>query len=115
MLSFSCVFAGRLLVHCCVFQISCIQGTTPYPVSCRTLGFLQFHPWTSIILTRTELVLLLSCSVREAVLCLPRFWAPQSVVLTTGPSHMSAKSAAKPAAQVQPSLQPSLQLQSPFQ
>ena len=26
-----------LLVHCCVLQISCIQGTPPYPVSCRTL------------------------------------------------------------------------------
>ena len=28
-------------------------------------------------------------NVLGAVLCLPRFWAPQSVVLTTGPSHMS--------------------------
>ena len=34
-----------LLVHCCVFQISCIQGTPLYPVSWRA----------SIILTRTHL------------------------------------------------------------
>ena len=26
-----------LLVHCCVLQLSCIQGTPMYPVSCRTL------------------------------------------------------------------------------
>eukprot|EP00670_Eutreptiella_braarudii_P006644 CAMPEP_0174280360 /NCGR_PEP_ID=MMETSP0809-20121228/643_1 /TAXON_ID=73025 ORGANISM="Eutreptiella gymnastica-like, Strain CCMP1594" /NCGR_SAMPLE_ID=MMETSP0809 /ASSEMBLY_ACC=CAM_ASM_000658 /LENGTH=115 /DNA_ID=CAMNT_0015373195 /DNA_START=1242 /DNA_END=1588 /DNA_ORIENTATION=+ len=57
-----------------------------------------------------------------AILCLPGFWAPQSVVLTTGPSHMSAlalvvthdcalvarMSPAKPAAQVaaKPAAQP---------
>ena len=66
-----------------VFQISCIQGTTLYPVSCRTLSFSQCHPWMSIILTRTHLVLLSISHVQEAVLCLPRFWTPQSVVLTT--------------------------------
>ena len=26
-----------LLVHCCALHISCIQGTLPYPVSCRLL------------------------------------------------------------------------------
>ena len=31
-------------------------------------------------------------NVQEAVLCLPRFWAPYIVVLTTGPSHMSLSS-----------------------
>ena len=28
-----------LLVHCCVLQVSCIQGTPLCPVSCRTLQF----------------------------------------------------------------------------
>ena len=37
-----------LLMHCCVLQISCIQGTTLYPVSCRTLNFSQFQPCMSI-------------------------------------------------------------------
>ena len=41
-----------------------------------------------IILTRTHLVLLSPSNVLRAVLCLPRIWAPQSVVLTTGPSHL---------------------------
>ena len=27
------------MVHCCAPQVSCIQGTPPYPVSCRTLQF----------------------------------------------------------------------------
>ena len=30
---------GVLLVHSCVLQISCIQGTPPCPVSCRTIPF----------------------------------------------------------------------------
>jgi len=44
-----------ILVHCCVLEISCIQGTKLYPVSCRTLSFWQ---WMSIILTHTQLALL---------------------------------------------------------
>ena len=38
----------------------------------------------------TQLVLLPISNAQGAVLCLPRFWAPQSAVLTTGPSHISA-------------------------
>ena len=34
--------------------------------------------------------LLSICNVQMAPQCLPRFWAPRSVVLTTGPSHLSA-------------------------
>jgi hypothetical protein len=33
----------------------------------------------------TQLVLLSISNILVAVLCLPRFWAPQSAVLTTGP------------------------------
>ena len=43
-----------------------------------------------MILTRTLLVVLSVANVQIALLCLPRFWAPQSVVLTTGPSHMES-------------------------
>ena len=42
-----------------------------------------------MILTHTLLVLLSISNVQTAVLCLPRFWAPGSVVLCTGPSHTS--------------------------
>ena len=45
-----------------------------------------------MILTRTLLVLLSISNVQMAVLCLPRFWAPQSVVLTTGLSLTSVDS-----------------------
>ena len=55
-----------------------------YPVS---RGILQFQPWTWIILTRTHLVLLSTSNVPWAVLCLPRFWPPQNVVLTASSSH----------------------------
>ena len=48
-----------------------------YPVSCRALSFSQLQPRMSIILTRTQLVLLSISNVREAVLCLPRFWASE--------------------------------------
>ena len=41
------------------------------------------------ILTHTQLVLLSISNVQGVVLCLPRFWASQSAVLTTVPSHMS--------------------------
>ena len=78
------------MVHCCVLQISCIQGTPLYPVSCRTLQFLAMSAMNGIILTHTHLVLLSISNFLRAVLCLPRFWDPQSVVLTSGPSHMSA-------------------------
>ena len=47
-----------LLVHCCVLQISCMEGTVLYPVSCRTLTCLQFQPRMSMLLTRSHLVLL---------------------------------------------------------
>ena len=50
-------------------------------------SFSQFQPWMSIILTRTHLVLLSISNVAGAVLCLPR--VPQSVVPTSGASHMS--------------------------
>ena len=33
-----------LLVHCCVLQISAMEGTALHLVSCRTLSFSQFHP-----------------------------------------------------------------------
>ena len=46
--------------------------------------FSQFQPWMSIILTCTHLVLLSISNFSGAVLCLSRFWARQSVVLTTG-------------------------------
>ena len=72
-------------MHCYVLQISCIQGTPLYPVS-----FSQLQPWMLIILTRTQPVLLSISNVQSAVLGLPRFWAPQNAVLTTGLSHMSA-------------------------
>ena len=52
--------------------------------------FPKFQPWMLIILTRTQLVLLSISNVLGAVLCLPRLWAPQSAVLTTRPSHVSA-------------------------
>ena len=45
-----------------------------------------------MILIRTLLVLLSISNVQTAVLCLPRFRAPQSVVLTTGPSLISVES-----------------------
>ena len=76
-------------MHCCVLQISCIQGIPLYPVSAEHFSFLQFQPWMSLILTRSHLVLLAIFNIQGAVLCLLRFWAPQSVVLTTGPSRMS--------------------------
>ena len=44
----------------------------------------------STIFTCTHLLLLSISIIQEAVLCLLRFWAPQSVVPTTVPSHMSA-------------------------
>ena len=43
-----------LLVHCCVLPISCIQGTTLYPASCRMLSFSQFPPWMSILVAPVE-------------------------------------------------------------
>ena len=46
-------------------------GGTLHPVSCRTLSFWRFQPWMSIILTRTQLVLLSNSSGQKAVLCLP--------------------------------------------
>ena len=99
-------------MHCCVPQISCIQGTPPYPVSCTTLQFLQFQPSMLIILTRTQLVLLPISNVRGAVLCLPRLCLLQGLEPPAKPSEKpapkaakprakpSTKSAAKPAAQV---------------
>ena len=56
-----------LLVHCCVLQISCSQGTTQYPISCRSLSFSQFQPWMLVILTCTHLVLLSIFNLQEAV------------------------------------------------
>ena len=50
----------------------------------------QFQPWMLIILTCNQPVLLSICNIQGAVLCLPRFWALQSVVLATGPSHLCA-------------------------
>ena len=50
----------------------------------------QLQPWMLIILTCTQLVLLSISNVLVAVLCLSRFWAPRSAMLTTGPTHMSA-------------------------
>ena len=41
-------------MHCCVLEISCIQGTTLYPVSCRALSFSQFQPWMSIPVAPVE-------------------------------------------------------------
>ena len=35
-------------------QISCIQHTTLYPVSCRALSFSQFQPWVSIPVAPVE-------------------------------------------------------------
>ena len=64
---------------------SCIQGTVLDPVSCRPLSFSQFQPWMLSILTRTHLVWLSISSVPKALLCLQRFWALQSVVLSIGP------------------------------
>ena len=55
-------------------------------------SFSLFQPWILIILTCTQLEQLSIPNVLGAVLCLPRFWAHQSAVLTTGPSHMSAYS-----------------------
>ena len=54
-------------------------------------SFLQFQPCMLIILTRTQVVLLSISNVLVAVLSLPRFWALQSAVLITGPSHMSTR------------------------
>ena len=93
-LSLACAFAGwtrwyywwivvyfRFLaskaVHCTLYHA-------------EHFSFVQFQPWMLIILTHTRLVLLLISNVLGALLCLPRFWAPQSAVLTTRPSHMSA-------------------------
>ena len=84
MLSFSCVFAGWTRLHCCVLQISCIQCTALYPVSCRTFRTLR----TLACRSYCHLVLFSISNVQEAVLCLPRFWASLSVVLSTSPSHM---------------------------
>jgi hypothetical protein len=66
---FLCVWLDKvvLLVHCCVLDISCTQGTTLYSVSCRTLSFSQFQPRMSIILA-----LLSISNVQGADLCLPR-------------------------------------------
>ena len=69
-----------LLVHCCGLQISCIQGTPPYPVSYRTLlQFFTFQPLMLVILTRTQLVLLSISNVLGAVLCLPRLCLPHGL------------------------------------
>ena len=44
----------------------------------------------SIMLTRTQLILLSIFNIQGVLLCWPSFWTPQKVVLTTGPSHMRA-------------------------
>ena len=69
--------------------IACIQGTTLYPESCRRLSFSQFQPWILIPLTCTQLVLLSISNVQVAVLCLPRFWAPQSHPRPLSPPALS--------------------------
>ena len=56
-------------MHCCVFHISCIQGTVLDPVSCRPLSVSQFQPWMFSILTRTHLVRLSTSSIPKALLC----------------------------------------------
>ena len=76
-----------LLVPCCVLQISGIHCTVYFA---DHFSFSQFPPWMLMILTCTQLVLLSISNVLVAVWCLPRFWTPQSAVLTTGPSYMSA-------------------------
>jgi hypothetical protein len=85
-----------LLVHCCVLQISCIQGTPPYPVSSRKLGVSQFQPWMLIVLTRTQLVLLSISNLLGAVLCLSRLCLPQGLEPTAKPPAKPAPKAAKP-------------------
>ena len=59
-----CLDEVLLLVHCCVLQISCMEGTALYPVSCRTLSFSQFQPRMSTILMCGLLVLLSICNVQ---------------------------------------------------
>ena len=88
-----------LLVHCCVLQISCIQSTPLYPVSCRTL---QFFATSAMDVDHIDTY-------------------PAGVVVNfqrSGGSIVPAKilSRAKPSTKsaARPSLQPSLQLESPF-
>ena len=59
-----CLDEVLLLVHCCVLQISCMEGTALSPVSCRTLSFSQFQPRMSTILMCGLLVLLSICNVQ---------------------------------------------------
>ena len=54
-----------LLVHCCVLQISCVEGTALCPLSCRTLSFSQLQPRMPMILTSCSLPCVVS-----SVLCL---------------------------------------------
>ena len=92
MLSFSCVFARwtRWYYWCIVVDFRFLaSGARLCCVSCKTLSFSQFQPCMCVILTHTHLLLLSISNLKLAVLCLPRFWAPQSMVLTTSPSHVS--------------------------
>ena len=72
-------------MHCCVLQISCLQGTPLTLYHAEHFSVLQFQPWMLIILTRTQLVLLSISNVLGAVLCLPRLCLPQGLEPTAKP------------------------------
>ena len=106
---------GALL---CTSALYCIQGTPPYPVSCRTLQCFASQPSMLIILTRTQLVLLSISSLLGAFSCAcHRGWSPLPSPL---PSLLPKLPTLMPNPQprVRPDLlprwQPSLLLESPF-
>ena len=100
------------LVHCCVLQICCIQGTPPYPVSCWTLQYfaisaidvdhIDTYPacavvyfqrsWGSIVLAKIVLVTGLQPPAKPPAKPAPKAAKPRA--------KSSTKSAAKPAAHV---------------
>ena len=63
------------------YSVPCVmQNTSVFAMSAMDVGHIDtYSPGSDVNGQRSG-----------AILCLPGFWAPQSVVLTTGASHMSA-------------------------
>ena len=79
-----------VFVHCCVVQVSGIQGTPLYPVLCRIFQFFLISAMGVDHIDTYPAGAVVNFKRSGGSIVPTKFWAPQSTMLTTGPSHMSA-------------------------